>query len=298
MQRQYVLYNPHANNGRGEVQARTLEGKLAERAAEFVDMTKLTDYAQFILSLDETDKIIICGGDGTLNRFINDTANVAISCSVYYYPTGSGNDFAHDVEIAVGDEPLCIDKYLEDLPKVYVNGMERYFINGIGYGLDGYCCEVGDKIRATSDKPVNYTSIAIKALLFQYTRANATINIDGVTKEYRKVWIAPTMNGRYYGGGMMTTPAQNRLNADGKLSLMVFHRSSKLKTLMIFPSIFKGEHVKNKKYVEIIEGKDVTVKFDRPTSLQIDGETVLGVTEYRAVSMKNAPVTQEEPAIV
>ena len=39
MQRQYVLYNPHANNGRGEVQARTLEGKLAENAAEFVDAT-------------------------------------------------------------------------------------------------------------------------------------------------------------------------------------------------------------------------------------------------------------------
>ena len=28
------------------------------------------------------------------------------------------------------------------------------------------------------------------------------------------------------------------------------------------------------------EGKDITVTFDRPTPLQIDGETVLGVTSY------------------
>ena len=63
---------------------------------------------------------------------------------------------------------------------------------------------------------------------------------------------------------------------------MVFHGSSKLKTLMIFPSIFKGEHVKSKKYVDVIEGNEITVRFDAPTPLQIDGETKLNITEYTA----------------
>ena len=36
-----------------------------------------------------------------------------------------------------------------------------------------------------------------------------------------------------------------------------------------------------------IEGiKDITVKFDAPKALQIDGETVTGVTEYRATANK------------
>ena len=39
-----------------------------------------------------------------------------------------------------------------------------------------------------------------------------------------------------------------------------------------------------KKYVEVISGHDISVEFSRPTALQIDGETVLGVTKYRAVS--------------
>ena len=53
---------------------------------------------------------------------------------------------------------------------------------------------------------------------------------------------------------------------------------------MIFPSIFKGEHVKKTKFVSVMKGKEITVEFDRPTSLQIDGETIVGVTKYSAVA--------------
>lgn len=49
---------------------------------------------------------------------------------------------------------------------------------------------------------------------------------------------------------------------------------------MIFPSIFKGKHIKNKNAVDILSGQEITVAYDRPTPLQIDGETVLGVTSY------------------
>ena len=53
---------------------------------------------------------------------------------------------------------------------------------------------------------------------------------------------------------------------------------------MIFPSLFKGEHVKKVKHVKIISGKKITVRFDKPCALQIDGETVLNVTEYTVTS--------------
>ena len=86
------------------------------------------------------------------------------------------------------------------------------------------------------------------------------------------------MYGSHYGGGMIPTPEQGR--GEGKLSVMIFHGSGRLKTLTIFPGIFKGEHLKTKKHVKVLEGKEITVRFDRPTPLQIDGETVLNVTEY------------------
>ncbi len=280
MATKFVIYNPLSNNGRGKSQAE----KLCDGSnVQFMDITGIKSYKAFFEDVSEGDTVIICGGDGTLNRFINDTAEIEYNSSIYYYPAGSGNDFAKDIGFAEGDAPVCIDKYIKDLPHVYVNGRESLFLNGIGYGVDGYCCEVGDKLRAESDKPVNYTSIAIKGLLFHYKRTKATVTVDGVTKEYKGVWIAPTMNGRFYGGGMMPTPAQDRLSEKRELSLMVMYGSGKLKTLMVFPSIFKGEHIKKTKMVEVLTGKDIKVCFDKPTALQIDGETVLGVTEYRAV---------------
>ena len=66
--------------------------------------------------------------------------------------------------------------------------------------------------------------------------------------------------------------------------------SGKLKTLMVFPSIFKGEHVKHTEMCKVLTGHEITVKFDQPTALQIDGETVLGVTEYAVSSRVPAKV--------
>lgn len=123
-------------------------------------------------------------------------------------------------------------------------------------------------------------------MLFFFKRSNAVVTVDGTEKSYKKVWLAPTMKGRYYGGGMKVAPEQNR---DGDtLSLVVMHRSCKLKTLMIFPSIFKGEHVRHTEMVEVMTGKEISVRFSRPCALQIDGETVLGVTEYSVSAAAHA----------
>ena len=139
---------------------------------------------------------------------------------------------------------------------------------------------MGDEQREKSTKPVNYTAIAIKCLLFHYKPTNAVVTVDGETHSYRKVWLAPTMNGRFYGGGMMPTPGQNRLGPDGTVSTMVMFGAGKLRTLMVFPSIFKGEHIRHKEMVAILTGHTISVEFDRPTPIQIDGETILGVSGY------------------
>lgn len=272
----YVLYNPYAGSGNGKQEAETF-GEKAEGEVSYFDVTTLTDYATFFSNLEKDAEVVVCGGDGTVNRFLNAIRGIEIEQKISYYACGSGNDFLRDV--GQGDNKLVpLDEYRKGLPTVTVNGEEYVFINGVGYGIDGYCCEVGDKLRATSEKPVNYTAIAIKGLLFEYKPTNATVCVDGKEYAFKKVWIAPTMKGRYYGGGMMPTPKQTR--DSGEVSLMVFHGSGKLKTLMIFPSIFKGEHVKKEKHVTVFTGKEITVKFDEPRPLQIDGETILGVSEY------------------
>ena len=283
MSKAYALYNPIAGNGQFSEFEADLK-RLVSDELIFCDMTANSSYGEMICALGVDDYIIVCGGDGTLNRFVNKIAGLNIPNDIRYFPCGSGNDFARELGKQKGDAPFSIKKYIEKLPTVTVNGETSYFINGVGYGIDGYCCEEGDKQRAVSSKPVNYTSIAIKGLLLHYKPTNARIVVDGKTYEYKKVWLAPTMNGKYYGGGMMATPDQDRTDAEGKLSLMVFHGSNAIKTLMIFPSIFKGEHIKNEKHVTVLEGRDISVEFDSPRALQIDGETIVGVSSYSARS--------------
>lgn len=275
-----VLYNPNAGNNTAASKKDEIRSRLSDDELSFRNMTEIASYEALFGSLTPDEKIIIVGGDGTLNRFINEGLRYCEDREIYYYPAGSGNDFLHDIGVGADDCPIKINKYLTDLPTATVNGREYTFLNGIGYGLDGYCCEEGDKLRAKTDKPVNYTAIAIKGLLYRYKPTNATVTVDGKAYSFKKVWLAPTMNGRFYGGGMMATPAQDRLSCEKKVSVLVLFASGKLKTLIAFPSIFTGEHVKRTDMVCVLSGKNITVEFDRPTSLQIDGETVTDVTSY------------------
>lgn len=281
----HVLFNPFAGNDRGEQEARKLNVIMPEASLRYYDMTKIGAYADFFAAIGKNDAVILAGGDGTINRFLNDTAGLEIPNDILYFAVGSGNDFLHDLGKEKGEAPFSIKPYLQDLPTVTVKGKTYRFLNGVGYGIDGYCCQVGDELRASSDKPVNYTSIAIKGLLFHFKPANATVIVDGKTHTFKKVWLAPTMHGRFYGGGMMIAPQQERNNADHTVSVSLLFGSGKLKTLIVFPSIFKGEHVKHTEMCQILTGHEITVRFDRPTALQIDGETILDVTEY-SVSAK------------
>ena len=278
----HVFYNPVAGDGNGETKARGLDG-LLKGELHFYDLIKTEGVAELVNGLAPSDAIVVAGGDGTLNHFINEVDCDSIPNPIYYYATGTGNDFLRDVAGADEKGVVEIGKYLKHLPQVEVNGKKYLFLNGVGYGIDVYCCEVGDKLRETSDKPVNYAGIAIKGLLFHYKPTAAKVTVDGVEHSYRKVWIAPTMHGRFYGGGMMPAPRQRRDNEKGTVSVTLFHDSGKLPTLAVFPNIFKGTIEKSKKMIDVFEGKDITVEFSEPRALQIDGETMLGVTKYHVI---------------
>lgn len=281
----YLLFNPLANSGNGEKTKDEVKKALEPKyeKIEELDITKVVP-AELVKKLKADDKAFLLGGDGTLMHFANAVKDLLpLPCPIYLYKAGTGNDFLNDVKDDVKDNMIEINKYLEGLPTVYINDNEYEFkfINGIGYGLDGVACEVADKQRAAGKTKVNYTTISINLLLFKFKRPSADITVDGVTKHYKKVWLASGMNGRYYGGGMMITPMQDRFS--GKLTSCVIHDSGRLATLIAFPKIFEGKHINKKKMCDFREGNDITVEFSRPCALQIDGETFLNVKKYRIV---------------
>ena len=167
MKKRYVLFNPYSHNGDGEKIVKESEVAKIENAI-YVDVTKVSNYEIFFKEINSEDDIVICGGDGTLNHFINNTRNLVLTNDIYFYPAGSGNDFYRDTQGEVEHKIVKINEYLKDLPVVCVKDKEYLFINAVGYGIDGYCCEEGDRLRETTDKPINYTAIAIKGLLLGF----------------------------------------------------------------------------------------------------------------------------------
>ena len=278
----YIFLNKLSNNGKAASAQAELEKLFEGEQLKVIDVTEIKDAADSCKSLSAEDMIVVAGGDGTMSRFANDVYKLKLSNEIYFYTCGSGNDFLNDVRerCEIKNNLIPMNQFLESLPVVTVNGESHYFINGIGYGIDGYCCEEADKQRAVSDKPVNYPGIAIKGVLGKFKPRRATVTVDGQSVTYKKVWLAPTMIGRYFGGGMKITPEQDRLNKEHVVSSCVVHDSGRLKTMIVFPKFFTGEHVAQKKMVEVKTGHEVKVEFDVPCALQIDGETYLNVKYY------------------
>lgn len=286
----YILFNPLAGSGscKSKMDALTIDGS----DCVYYDVTD-GGYGELLKELDTDDKIVICGGDGTINRFLSGIGDMEIKNDILYFAAGSGNDFAHDIGAEPSGKPILMNDYIKNLPWVTVKGKSYRFINGIGLGIDGYCCHEVNRVRRQENKKGNYAVIALKGLFKYFTPVNATVTMDGETRSYKRTWMALTMKGKYFGGGMKVAPDQDRSSGEGEVTALVAHDLSRLRILILFVSIFKGNHTKYTKYVTINKGHEIKVEFDRPTHLQIDGETISEVTSY-TVTAKNTTLFNSE----
>lgn len=277
----YVLFNSKSNNSRGEEDARKWAESVNE-PVEFVGLVGL-DYKKFFDGLKEDDEAVLCGGDGTVNYFANEMYGYEFKSKLSYVKCGSGNDFYRDAQQYEKDGRIDLKPFLKNLPLIKVNGIERRFLNGIGYGLDGETCLVGDQIKEKDpDAKINYTNIAIKLLLGGYKLRKATVTVDGETRTYENVWLASTMFGRYYGGGIMAAPDQDRFNEAHTCNAVALSSKGRLITFLRFPGFSGGKH-KGKKWVTHTDGHHFKIEFDIPCALQIDGDVIPDVKEYEVI---------------
>ena len=95
----YLLFNPYADGGKGKENAEALLPEIAKRFEnpETLSMVDL-DTEKFMKGLEKDDNVVMLGGDGTLNHFINKVDVENLPCNYYLYPSGTGNDFLNDIK--------------------------------------------------------------------------------------------------------------------------------------------------------------------------------------------------------
>lgn len=282
----YLLYNELADAGEGKANAEKAAQDLKDHGYEVGELVSLIglDLAKFFKGKKAEDEVVLCGGDGTLNHFVNDLGDLELPCAVKLLPTGTGNDFQRDLPEECKDTKTGlyrINAFLENLPIIEAQGKKFRFVNGIGFGIDGECCVKAEQMKQAGEKNIDYGKITVGLLMGPFKPRTATLRVDGGEPiTFKKAYMACAMNGRFYGGGMNIAPEQKRLS--GSLSLVCIHGKGKLGTLLLFPKLFKGTHVSKKKNVYVAQGKCIEVTFDVPCGLQIDGEVLTDVTSYKA----------------
>lgn len=111
--------------------------------------------------------------------------------------------------------------------------------------------------------------IGLLITLISIKDINTKLEIDDAIID-KKVFLVAVGNGKYYGGGLKILPMA--IIEDGYFHVCVVNKMSKLKLLLLLPTLIKGKHIKYKKHVEIFKAKKVKIITEAKTYLNIDGE--------------------------
>ena len=78
MSKVYVFYNPLSGHGKDPLDQEKMRGFFPDDECVFCDMTAPDTYGKTLHEIAEDEKLVICGGDGTLNYFLNLSEDVPV----------------------------------------------------------------------------------------------------------------------------------------------------------------------------------------------------------------------------
>ena len=302
----YCIVNPSARSGKGKDIWEILEKRFKEKGLEYkAHFTEGPGHATKLAKAltepktSESDpasptKLLILGGDGTLNEAINGIQDFE-NTLVGYIPIGSSNDFARDLSFPKKLDDL-IGRILQaknvrtlDLGKLTYNSMSRetsrlhedrisvtrLFDVSAGIGFDAAVCEQalssGTKnfLNRIGLGKLTYGSIALRQL-FGAEKVPCEIILDGkkTIRLKRFIFIAAMVH-HYEGGGFKFAPGADL--TDGKFDLVYAGDMPSWKMLIALPLSFVGHYFWIKGVGHHVVQK-VSIKTDKPLWVHTDGE--------------------------
>jgi diacylglycerol kinase family enzyme len=149
------------------------------------------------------------------------------------------------------------------------NSSTRYFVNGVGIGLDAEVAHRKSKFRyLPGDLPY---LVSVFDTLWRYKPVRFDVTVDGVSRISRDLLVA-VGNGRCVGGRFHLTP--DAILHDGVLNTCIIEEMPLLKILRLVPYVVRGDHA-SVSGVHFLKGKEISVSSDTGFSVHADGE-VLG----------------------
>lgn len=289
----HIIINPASRSGAGKKLWQTIvEPYLMEQKKEYIsyfsdhagNVAKLAAQITKGASKDAPRKLVILGGDGTLNEALQGIEDFR-AVSLGYIPTGSSNDFARD--LGIPKDTLEATKlafmigtgHKMDVGCVtFTDGTKRFFAVSCGMGFDAAVCE--ETNRSAFKKALNhiklgklaYLTIAIKQL-FAAKSSDCHITLDDQpTFTIKKYLFSASMLHRYEGGGFKFCP--DAKCDDGIMDICTAStKIPKLLLLFVIPTAFFGKHYLFPG-ITPYKASTIHIKTSAPLWIHTDGEVL------------------------
>lgn len=219
---------------------------------------------------DNYDHILISGGDGTIDLYLNTIKELNINLPVAILPAGTANDFANAINYP-HDVEECIKKILNSKPKYVDIGKinDRYFVNVASAGM---FTDVSQKINPEFKNTIGRVSYYLKGIEEALNMRKFNIKVQSEEMNYDgDMYLMLVFNGKTAGNINLAYKAEID---DGYLDVIIVKGTPLPKTLPLLVNILKGEHLEGYNENEILYFKTKKVTIDCKDELitDIDGE--------------------------
>ena len=227
----------------------------------------------------QTLLIVAVGGDGTVHEVIQGALEYP-HIIVGAIAAGSGNDFGRGFEYfnTVEEIELFVQQPITQA-KMDIGILEnvtdtKYFMNSAGFGFDALISKyvnhsnVKKYLNKVGLGKLSYIYYLIKTL-FTFNRFTLTLIHNGKKQIFHQVWFVVASNQPYFGGGMKISPLS--IPNDGQIELTIVNGLSKVKLLLLFFTVFFGQHTKIKA-VKQYTASNFKIIMDRNIIAHTDGE--------------------------
>lgn len=273
-----ILYATFSAKGRSRKIAEQLEAELKQNA---VHCSVFENAWPEQLPADCT-YVVVIGGDGTFNYFVN--AYPGCTVPVILMAGGTGNDFFWKVHGKKTNAALQSSVVALATGKTNASGIlrcdvglcstdgaaPRFFLNSVGLGFDGEVLRNMKAIRSLGGH-LGYLAIVVKKM---FSFREPFYEFRSPEKAYTKsCTLVNIANSSRTGGGFLISP-HAEIN-DGKLNLFHCYIPSLFSRIKVLSQVEKGKHIGNKTvlYEPVTE---LTVTADRKLFSQMDGELIEG----------------------
>jgi len=274
MQKLFLVVNPEAGKGYTKKLWPRLQKALINRKIAFEyrlasDPKEATHIAKAVTK--DFQIIVAVGGDGTVNHVANwvISGRAAASCALGIIPTGSGNDTVKSLGIPT--DPFKAIELLRNPRRKRIDMGRvgsRYFLNGLGVGLDGWVARENQKIKILKGEMAYFYAVLKGIFKFQ----SFPLEIEAPDWSYRgQTLMLEVSNGRYYGGAFRLTP--HAQIDDGLFDLCVIEDLSILKRLWHAPKALTGKHLTLKE-THTTKASKVFIKSGERLLAHVDGEPI------------------------